>query len=82
MTYQPSPRRLDILAAWWKSGNSNVEAGALLNLSSQVIRNELLILRQAAGAKDNTALVQKYRDQIMGRELIPTTSRKERNAAT
>ena len=72
MTYQPSPRRLDILAAWWIGGNSNVRAGALLNLSDQIIRNELHHLREAAGVKDNTALVRRYHDQIMDRELRPT----------
>jgi hypothetical protein len=52
---------------------SNVAAGELLNLSAQVIRNELLILRRGAGAKDNAALVQRYRHQLIGRELRPTT---------
>ena len=81
--YQPSPRRLDILAAWWQCGMSNVDAGILLNLSAQVIRNELFHLRQLAGAKDNTALVQRYRQQLIGRELRPTQSRKRvRNNAT
>ena len=75
--YQPSPRRLDILAAWWQSGNSNVDAGRLLNLSAQVIRNELFHLRQGAGARDNTALVQRYRQQLIGRELRPTERRSE-----
>jgi hypothetical protein len=75
MTYQPSPRRLDILAAWWQSGMSNVGAGELLNLSPQIIRNELLILRSRAGAKDNGALVQRYREQLVGRELRPTVRR-------
>ena len=73
--YQPSPRRLDILAAWWVGGNSNVGAGELLNLSAQVIRNELLHLRRAAGAKDNSALVQRYRQQLKDRKLEPTVSR-------
>ena len=76
MTYQPSPRRLDILAAWWQSGMSNVGAGELLNLSPQIIRNELLILRRAAGAKDNGVLVQRYLDQLVGRELRQSKRRK------
>lgn len=74
--FQPTPRRLDILAAWWTAGNSNVGAGLLLNLSDQVIRNELFHFRQAAGAKDNNALVQRYRNQLIGRELRPTKSRR------
>jgi hypothetical protein len=76
MTFQPSPRRLDILAAWWQSGMSNVGAGELLNLSPQIIRNELLILRRGAGAKDNSALVQRYRDRLVGRELRQSKRRK------
>jgi DNA-binding NarL/FixJ family response regulator len=71
----PTPRRLDILAAWHKGGCSNVAAGELLNLSPQIIRNELHHLRREAGAKDNTALVQRYRHDIMDRELRPTTRR-------
>jgi DNA-binding NarL/FixJ family response regulator len=72
MTYQPSPRRLDILAAWWACGMSNVRAGELLDLSAQIIRNELHHLRREAGVRDNAALVRRYRDQIMDRELRPT----------
>lgn len=78
MNYQPTPRRLDILAAWWRSGNSNVGAAALLNLADQVVRNELFHLRQAAGAKDNDALVKRYRAQLLERELVPTANPKRK----
>lgn len=73
---EPTPRRLDILAAWWIGGGSNVAAGELLNLSPQVIRNELHHFRQSVGARDNLVLVQRYRFEIRGRTLRPTKSRR------
>ena len=72
----PTPRRLDILAAWWQSGCSNIAAGRLLNLSAQVIRNELHHLRREEGVKDNMALVKRYREHLIDRPLRPTHSRK------
>lgn len=73
----PTPRRLDILAAWYQGGGSNVAAGRRLNLSDQVIRNELHHLRREYGAKDNMALVKRYWERIDGRKLRPTVSRKK-----
>jgi hypothetical protein len=73
---EPSPRRLDILAAWHKTGCSNVAAGELLNLSAQIIRNELHHLRRETGAKDNRTLVNRYWPALRDRELRPTKSRR------
>ena len=71
-----SPRRLDILAAWYQEGCSNVAAGRRLNLSDQVIRNELHHLRREEGVKDNTALVKRYRELIIDRKPRPTVRKK------
>lgn len=76
MNYVPTNRRLDIIAAWHRSGNSNVEAGRLLDLSDQVIRNELHHLRRETGAKDNVTLVKRYWHLIKDRELRPTQHRR------
>jgi hypothetical protein len=73
---EPSPRRLDILAAWHKAGCSNVAAGELLNLSAQIIRNELHHLRRETGAKDNDTLVHRYWRDLVDRELRPTKPRR------
>ena len=72
----PAPRRLDILSAWWQEGCSNVAAGRRLNLSDQVIRNELHHLRREEGVKDNMALVKRYRELILDRNPRPTVRRK------
>ena len=53
-----------------------MEAGRLLNLSEQVIRNQLHLLRREEGVKDNMALVKRYRAQIMDRPLRPTVRKR------
>ena len=72
----PSPRRLDILAAWWREGCSCAAAGRRLNLSDQIIRNELHRLRREFGVKDNMILVRRWSEHLKERELRRTVSRK------
>ena len=72
----PTPRRLDILAAWWRAKGSNVGAARILNLSPQVVRNELHHLRREELVPDNLSLVQRYGHLLEGRELRPTVPRR------
>jgi len=73
---EPTKRQLDALAAWWKSGGSNVEAAKLMDLSPQIVRNTLMFFRRQENAQTNLLLALRYREQIEQRKVLPAKRRK------
>lgn len=73
---QPTKRQLDTLAAWWKVGGSNTKAGALMDLSPQIVRNTLMAFRRQEGADTNLILALRYRPQIERRRILKAKHRK------
>lgn len=55
---------LEVLAAWWWSGGSNVRAAFILDRAEQTVKNTLYRLRQVHDADSNVVLVHRYFRQV------------------
>ena len=69
---EPTKRQLDALAAWWKTGGSNVKAADMMDVSPQVVRNLLMQFRREERADTNLLLALRYRETIEKRKVKPS----------
>jgi hypothetical protein len=69
VTYQPTDRQLDILAAWWYAKGSSTRAAAILgDIGAQPVRNALYLMRKVERADSNLDLALRFMDQIERRK--------------
>ena len=64
MTYQPTDHEIEVIAAWWWAGGSNVRPAFLLGRAEQTIKNTLYQLRKVHAADTNVELVHRYFRQV------------------
>lgn len=62
--HPPTPRQIEILAAWWFTKGSSVKAAKLLGLSQQTVRNQLYQFRLQEKADSNLDLALQHVDDI------------------
>lgn len=60
----PTPRQIEVLAAWWWGRGSNKRAAFLLGLREQTVKTTLWHLRTAQQAETNVELVLRFMDEI------------------
>ena len=77
---EPTKRQLDALAAWWKTGGSNVKAAEMMDVAPQVVRNSLLQFRRQAQSDSNLLLALRYRSQIEKRRVLPSAKPRRKAA--
>ena len=61
---QPTPRQLEVLAAWWWGRGSNRKAAFMLGIREQTVKTTLWHLRTAQQADTNVELVLRFMDEI------------------
>ena len=65
----PTPRQLEILAAWWATKGSCKRAASVLGIGHQPVMNALYLLRRQESVGSTIELCMRYMDQINAVDL-------------